>query len=156
MTPKEIVEELFSPGRVRRYFAGDETAIDDLVAKDMVNHAAGPLRQGSEGWKRIITMIRDDLGDFEVENHMLIADGDVVAHHMTIRGVHQASTMPLLADVAVTKEPVTWTYIHIWRIADGKVVEHWACRDDVGLLAQVGAWPRHAGRPAGSEAPKTP
>jgi hypothetical protein len=21
------------------------------------------------------------------------------------------------------------------------VVEHWACRDDVGLLRQVGAWP---------------
>ena len=48
--------------------------------------------------------------------------------------------MPLLTDVAVTGNEVTWTYIHIWRVADGRVVEHWACRDDVGLLRQVGGW----------------
>jgi hypothetical protein len=27
-------------------------------------------------------------------------------------------------------------------VADGSIVEHWACRDVVGLLAQVGGWPR--------------
>jgi hypothetical protein len=27
-------------------------------------------------------------------------------------------------------------------VADGSIVEHWACRDDVGLLAQVGGWRR--------------
>lgn len=34
---KDIVEELF-----RRSEAGDTTALDDLVAEDMINHAAGP------------------------------------------------------------------------------------------------------------------
>ncbi|MDQ3898225.1 MAG: ester cyclase, partial [Actinomycetota bacterium] len=29
----------------------------------------------------------------------------------------------------------------IWRVEDGKLVEHWACRDDLGLLHQLGAWP---------------
>ena len=32
-------------------------------------------------------------------------------------------------------------FIHIWRVEDGLIAEHWACRDDVGLLAQVGGWP---------------
>lgn len=141
VSPKEIIQELFSAGRLRRYNAGDETAIDELVADDMINHAAGPLRQGREGWKQIIATISNDLGPFEIENHRFIADGDLVAHHMTMRGIHQASTMPLLAGVSVTLKPVAWTYIHIWRVAEGKVVEHWACRDDIGLLAQVGAWP---------------
>ena len=109
----------------------------------MVNHAAGPARQGREGWKQIIENIRTDLGsDFSVEHHHLIAEGDLVAHHMTIRGHHQASTMPLLSGVMVTDSDVTWTYVHIWRVVDGQVVEHWACRDDVGLLRQVGGWPR--------------
>jgi hypothetical protein len=27
-------------------------------------------------------------------------------------------------------------------VADGSIVEQRACRDDVGLLAQVGGWPR--------------
>jgi predicted ester cyclase len=135
--PKDVIEELF-----RRGTAGDESVIDELIAEDMLNHAAGPARQGREGWKQIIATIRTDLGsDFSVENHHLIGEGDLVAHHMTLRGHHQASTMPLLAGVVDTGTDVTWTYVHIWRVVNGRVVEHWACRDDVGLLRQVGAWP---------------
>jgi lactoylglutathione lyase len=135
--PKDVIEELF-----RRGLAGDESVIDELIAEDMVNHAAGPTRQGREGWKQIIATIRTDFGrDFFVENHHLISEDDLVAHHMTMRGRHQASTMPLLAGVEATGTDVTWTYVHIWRVVDGRVVEHWACRDDVGLLRQIGAWP---------------
>jgi lactoylglutathione lyase len=135
--PKDVIEELF-----RRGAEGDYSMIDELIAEDMVNHAAGPARQGREGWKQIIENIRTDLGsDFSIEHHHLIAEGDLVAHHMTIRGHHQASTMPLLAGVKITDSDVTWTYVHIWRVVDSQVVEHWACRDDVGLLRQVGAWP---------------
>ena len=133
--PKSVVEELF-----RRRGEGDDSVIDELVAEDMVNHAAGP--QGREGWKQILATIAVDLGDdITVEHHRFIADGEFVAHHMTMRGHHQASTMPLLAGVDATGSEVSWTYIHIWRVVDGKVVEHWACRDDVGLLRQMGAWP---------------
>jgi predicted ester cyclase len=136
MTPKEIVEELF-----RRLAEGDDTAVDEFIAEDMVNHAAGPQRQGRDGWKQIIANIDNDLGRGGLETHHVIAEGDLVAHHITLAGTHQASTMPLLAGVPVTHKPVTWTYIHIWRISNGKIAEHWACRDDVGLLRQVGAWP---------------
>ena len=136
MKPKEIVEELF-----RRLADGDDTAVDQFIADDLVNHAAGPQRQGREGWKQILANIRNDLGRGGLETHHIIAEGDLVAHHITLTGTHQASTMPLLAGVPVTSTPVTWTLIHIWRIADGKIAEHWACRDDVGLLRQVGAWP---------------
>ena len=35
-----------------------------------------------------------------------------------------------------------WAYavqqIHIWQIVDGKIVEHWAARDDLGLREQLG------------------
>ncbi len=133
--PKDVVKELF-----RRLAGGDRSVIDELIAEDMVNHAAGP--QGREGWKQINEIVAIDLGrDRSVEHHHFIADGDLVAHHMTIHGHHQASTMPLLAGVEVSDADVAWTYIHIWRVVNGHIVEHWACRDDVGLLRQVGAWP---------------
>jgi predicted SnoaL-like aldol condensation-catalyzing enzyme len=45
--------------------------------------------------------------------------------------------MPLLSGTEASAERVTWTFIHLWRVADGLVVEHWACRDDIGLLVQV-------------------
>jgi predicted ester cyclase len=125
---KAVVEELF-----RRQ--GDTTALDDLVAADLVNHAAGP--QGREGLRRILRIIDHDLGPVTLDQHHLFGEGDLVTQHVTLRGVHKASTMPLLADAPVSARPIAWEFIHIWRVQDGMIVEHWACRDDMGLLEQL-------------------
>jgi lactoylglutathione lyase len=127
---KDVVDELF-----RRQEAGDDTVLDDLIAEDMINHAAGP--QGRDGLRLILGTINHDLGPVTAEQHHLVGDGDLVAQHLTLHGIHRASTMPLLADTPVSARPAAWTFIHIWRIADGMIVEHWACRDDMGLLEQV-------------------
>jgi predicted ester cyclase len=127
---RDVVEELY-----RRQRAADDTVWDDLVATDMVNHAAGP--QGRDGLKSILRTIENDLGPTELEQHHLIGEGDLVVQHVTLHGTHRASTMPLLADAPATDRSVAWTFIHIWRVADGMLVEHWACRDDMGLLEQV-------------------
>jgi predicted ester cyclase len=127
---KDVVEEMF-----RRQQAGDDTALDDLVDADMVNHAAGP--QGRDGLKRILRIIDDDLGPVTIEQHHLIGEGDLVAQHLTVHGTHRASTMPLLAGTPVSGRTTAWRFIHIWRVEKGMIVEHWACRDDMGLLAQL-------------------
>ena len=129
-TAREVVDELF-----RRQRAEDDPVLDDLVATDMVNHAAGP--QGREGLRAILRNIRTDLGPVEPVQHHLIAEGDLVAQHLTLHVTHRASTMPLLAEVPATGRAASWTFIHIWRVADGMIVEHWACRDDMGLLEQL-------------------
>jgi len=126
---KAVVEEMF-----RRQQAGDATALD-LLADDLVNHAAGP--QGREGMELILSIIDQDLGPVTVEQHHLIGEGDLVAQHLTLRGVHRASTMPLLDGLTPSGRPGAWTFIHIWRVADGLIVEHWACRDDMGLREQL-------------------
>ncbi|CCH89291.1 Glyoxalase/bleomycin resistance protein/dioxygenase [Modestobacter italicus] len=127
---KDVVAELF-----RRQKAGDDTVLDDLVAPDMINHAAGP--QGREGLRTILRTIEVDLGPTGLEQHHLIGEGDLVVQHVTLHGTHRASTMPLLADVPVSGRPAVWTFIHIWRVVDGMLVEHWACRDDMGLVEQL-------------------
>jgi lactoylglutathione lyase len=127
---RAIVEEMF-----RRRQAGDDTVLDELVAVDMVNHAAGP--QGRSGLASILRTIDRDLGPVTLEQHHLIGEGDIVAQHLTLHGTHRGSTMPLLADVPPSGRPVAWTFIHIWRVAGGMIVEHWACRDDMRLLEQV-------------------
>ncbi len=129
-TAKDVVEEMF-----RRQQAGDDTVLDDLVATDLVNHAAGP--QGREGLRAILHTIDVDLGPVTLEQHHLIGEGDLVAQHLTLHGTHRASTMPLLADATASGHPAAWTFIHLWRVADGIIVEHWACRDDLGLLEQL-------------------
>jgi predicted ester cyclase len=127
---KDVVAEMFE-----RQQAGDNTYLDDLVDTDMVNHAAGP--QGRDGLREILTTIEHDLGPVTYEQHHLIGDGDLVAQHLTLHGTHRASTMPLLADTPATGRRTAWTFIHIWRVANGLIVEHWACRDDMGLRDQV-------------------
>src|SRR3954470_6655172 len=87
---RDVVEEMF-----RRQEAGDDTALDDLVAEDMVNHAAGP--QGREGLRLILATIEHDLGPLTADQHHLVGEDDVVAQHLTLHGTHRASTMPLLA-----------------------------------------------------------
>ena len=129
-TARDVVAEMFERQR-----AGDDTVLDDLVARDMVNHAAGP--QGREGLKQILSAIDGDLGPVTVEQHHLIGDGDLVAQHLTLHGTHRASTMPLLTDLDVSNRLASWTFIHIWRVHNGLIVEHWACRDDMGLRAQL-------------------
>jgi lactoylglutathione lyase len=67
----------------------------------------------------------------------LVTEGDLVAQHLTLHGTHRASTMPLPSGTEPSGEPVTWTFIHLWRVADGTIAEHWACRDDMSLLLQA-------------------
>jgi hypothetical protein len=63
--------------------------------------------------------IEVDLGPTQLEQHHLIGTGDLAVQHVTLHGTHQASTMPLLADAPVTGRSATWTFIHIWGVADG-------------------------------------
>lgn len=135
LAPLDVVRALFA---VNDDGAVDLSALDRadvFVAEDLINHAAGP--QGRDGWKSIVRTIDADLGPITIEHHHLIADGPFVAHHMTIHGTHRGSTMPLLADRKPTSRPVSWTFMHLWRVVDGLIVEHWACRDDLNLLAQI-------------------
>ena len=52
---REVVEEL-----LRRQQASEDLVLDDLVAEDMINHAAG--LQGRSGLARILSIIDHDLG----------------------------------------------------------------------------------------------
>jgi lactoylglutathione lyase len=129
---RDVIEEL-----TRRQAANDLAGLDDLVAEDMVNHAAGP--QGRDGLRQILQTIDHDLGPVSLEERHLVAEGDLVVQHVTVHVTHRASTMPLLAGLPASGRAATWTFIHIWRIADGLIVEHWACRDDMGLVEQLRA-----------------
>ena len=133
MTPEEIVSAFHQAVHLQ-----DGSAFD-LVAEDLVQHAAGP--QGRDGLRQTVATLAHDLDHPTTTIHRVVAQGELVVVHLTMHGRHVASTMPLLAGLPPTGDDVAWEFMHIWRVADGSLVEHWACRDDVGLLAQAGGWP---------------
>ena len=133
MTPAETVLA-FQEAAERR-----EAGAFELVAEDLIQHATG--LQGRDGLRQTLATLDHDLDRPTATVHRVVAQDDLVVVQLTLHGRHVDSTMPLLAGLAPTGEPVAWDFIHIWRVADGLIAEHWACRDDVGLLAQVGGWP---------------
>ncbi len=85
--------------------------------------------------------------------HEMIAEGDWVAVRTTCSGVHAAKVPVnggIFADVEPTQRSYTVQHLHLFRVADGKLVEHWANRDDLGAAQQVGLELRAANR--GNEA----
>ena len=72
---------------------------------------------------------------WEVED--LIAEGERLAGRDTCRGTHRGAFL----GVAPTGKAVTMRGLHLWRVAEGKVVEHWTVADQLGLLRQLGAFP---------------
>ncbi|MDX6200465.1 MAG: hypothetical protein QOJ79_3616 [Actinomycetota bacterium] len=133
MTPTEVVLA-FHDAADRR----DDSAFE-LIAEDLIQHAAGP--QGRDGLRQTLSTLDRDLDHPTATIHRVVAQDDLVVVQLTLHGRHVASTMPLLGALPPTGKPIAWEFIHIWRVAGGSIVEHWACRDDVGLLAQTGGWP---------------
>jgi predicted ester cyclase len=134
MTPAETVVAFHEALRLR-----DESAFGH-IAEDFIQHAAGP--QGRAGLQRTLATLDHDLDRPTATIHRLVAQDDLVVVQLTMHGRHVASTMPLLAGLPPTGGAIAWDFVHIWRVVDGLIVEHWACRDDLGLLEQVGGWPR--------------
>jgi predicted ester cyclase len=118
---------------------GDLTLIDEFVAPEMVNHAVVPeLQQGSDNFKRVIRSLFVAFPDHHMELEDLGAEADKVWYRGTRSGTHQGPGP--LPGLAPTGKFAAVQHIHLFRIANGKMVEHWALRDDLGFLQQIGVF----------------
>jgi predicted ester cyclase len=105
------------------------------------------------GPQRPVTMgrqLRKAFPDLDYEVGGVIAEGDTVAIRMTLTGTHKGPLMggfPLPA----TGRKVRMKMIHMLRMEHGKIAEHWAVRDDLGMMRQLGLLPGgNAPAPAGA------
>jgi steroid delta-isomerase-like uncharacterized protein len=120
-----LMEEVFNRGNF--------DVADDLVAEDFYNHEA-PDSPGPEGFKASAVWLRSAFPDYHAELHEFIADGDLVAARLIVTGTHLGDFMGL----PPTGRSFSVQHIHMYRVENGKVAEHWACRDDLGQLSQLG------------------
>jgi predicted ester cyclase len=74
---------------------------------------------------------------YELIAEDMIAEGDEVAVRATFRGTHQGE----FSGIPATGNEVEIPVFLIYRIEDGKIVEHWMQADVMGLLQQLGALP---------------
>jgi predicted ester cyclase len=67
----------------------------------------------------------------------VLGDGDTVAVHCTWNATHTGEFMGIPA----TQKRIAQQQIHVLRLEDGFIAEHWAVRDDLGMLRQMGIAP---------------
>ena len=127
----------------------DEAGLAQVVHPDVVNHDAPPgAPQGLEGMALSMRTLAEAFSDRRWEIHHAIGEGDTVVLHCTFSGRH---TGPFLG-LAPSNRPFAYRQIHIIRFQDGKGVEHWAVRDDLSFLRQVGALPNQPTPPVRANA----
>ena len=118
---------------------GDYDVLDELVASDIVIHAAAPEAEthGHAGVRQFYTMLRTAFPDIHFTIDDQVATGDRVVTRWAASATH---TGPFQG-IPATGRQVRITGIDIDRIAGGKVVECWPAVDELGLLQQLGAFP---------------
>lgn len=127
---RRVIEESFNQGNL--------AVIDELVAADYVDHNLPPgFPEGREGFKQLVAMYRAAFPDVQMTVEDVFAEGDKVAFRWTAIGTHQGELMGIPA----TNKQVTVTGIEIDRLVDGKIVEHWAEFDQMGMMQQLGVIP---------------
>jgi steroid delta-isomerase-like uncharacterized protein len=141
MTPRQ------NKALIRRFYEevwgkGNLAVVGEVFAADYTRHDLRPGNPlpGPEGQKRIAADFRAAFPDLHVTVDLMIAEGDMVVARVTNEGTN---TGPW-GGVPPTGKRARFSGVNIFRIANGKVVEIWNHRDDLGVMQQLGA-PIYAG-----------
>jgi predicted ester cyclase len=99
---------------------------------------------GPAGFYATALWLRAAYADLHYDIHHAITDGDLVALNTTMNGRHSAP-FAVYTDAGTvdtvfppTNKTVAMTQSHWFRIEDGRIIEHWANRDDLGAAKQLG------------------
>ena len=120
------------------YNQDDLDVLDELLAPDFVNHSAVPEhRHGIEAFKHVNRWVHAGFSDAHYEIEDMIAEGDRVACRITLTGTHDGE----FQGSPPTGRRLSMEHVHWHRLAEGKLVERWAVRDDLGAAQQLGLLP---------------
>jgi predicted ester cyclase len=135
---------------IRRHFelisGGDADGAAALYAQKSSNHGRHVSREDV----RAVLEGLVELGE-KFTIHEIIAEGDWVACRAMVAGRHNSQPRtPVGSGIYSLAEPRGQVYslqhMHLFRIVDGLIVEHWANRDDLGAARQLGLELRPAER----------
>ena len=130
VTISRFVEEVINQGRLE--------AADELVDADFIEMDPLPgQRQGREGLKEVIAMMRAAFPDLHWMTVETIAAGDKVVSRFRWTGTHRGSFLGIPAtNKAVTVRGVLIDRLSVGRMADSRIL-----MDTLDLMQQLGVIP---------------
>jgi len=116
----------------------DLSAIDEFFDASYVEHAAAPgMPPTREGLKQMFQAFLKGFPDMKMTVEHVVADGDLVAIHLTSTGTNKGEMMGMPA----TGKAIKVQEMHLARVANGKFVEHWGVEDQMTMMQQLGLMP---------------
>jgi predicted ester cyclase len=125
--------------------------VGHLFDTNFIHHFRAPLPTGFEGLRQVGIMMNGAFPDVVVKEEDLVASGDRVVERSSAAATHKGSMM----GEPPTNKRVAWSEIHIYRLKDGKVCEHWAEIAMMELLQQIGVLPELGGQSGDARGRKT-
>ena len=129
---KSIVQEF--------YDQWNSGAIDfeRLVDPDVANHQPDRDSEiGRDKFRQAIEGVMGAVPNAKWTTMRLIAEEDVVVCHNRWSGTYGGK---VFRGVPTSQgERFSVEHVHIYRLTDNRIAEHWVVRDDLGLLLQTGA-----------------
>ena len=149
---KALVERHFEEIFNQRHFdAGRE-----LVGEDYVEHALAPFGDkepgrvnGPQHVRATAEWLLEQFPDLRMTVEALVSDGDLVAARVLSEGTNLGK---LSGVVRPTGNRFSARQTHWFRVENGKLAEHWATRDDLTAMVQLGIV-RRPGPPVGAPEP---
>ena len=127
-TVRRIYDELWNARRLE--------VADELIAPGGANYDTGlaPRPFGPQELRDTVRVVTAAFPDHRHAVAEVVAEGDAVAVRCTLTGTHLGPFM----GIPPTGRAIAITEIHLYRLQDGRAVEHRVGRDDLGALRQLG------------------
>ena len=124
--------------KLRRFYEevvgkGAFALLDELAAPHFLDHNPAPGQApGGEGIRQFFAELRAAVSDLRVSIDHVVAEGDKVAAHVTMRGKHTGEFMGL----PPSGKDVVMRVSDVVRFEHGKAVERWGVEDMSGFVPQ--------------------
>jgi len=113
----------------------NRAVLDETISDEYVDHTNPPgWAPGREGHRQILTLYHAAFPDFHYTIEHEVAEGNLVM----VRGTYHLTHKGEFFGITPTGVHVTTTGMHLWRIANHQIVEHWCNNDDLGVKRQLG------------------
>ncbi len=117
---------------------GKYELIDELYAPDYIERTPAPgVAPTREGFKEFVKAFRTAFPDIHYTVDDAIEAGDRIVHRLTASGTMRGD----FAGMPATGKRATWREIHIGRVVNGRLVEHWGLVDQLDMMVQLGVIP---------------
>jgi predicted ester cyclase len=119
------------------YITTGDTSVLQTFSPDFYDNVS--KTRGLDIFGLVATWLDESFADRSADLHLVTHSADTVVMWCTAYGRHVGNGFPRLNGLPVKGNRVAWPQVHIFRLAEGLVVEHWAVRDDAAMLDAVKA-----------------